>query len=44
MHLAPQYFGPRMRNYVRDEIVKAVEGKCLGRDGYVVGKLPSLRA
>ncbi|KAJ8606843.1 hypothetical protein CTAYLR_009185 [Chrysophaeum taylorii] len=36
MHLAPEYFGPRMRTYIKDEIVKSVEGKCLGREGYVI--------
>eukprot|EP00630_Chrysocystis_fragilis_P007190 CAMPEP_0197390124 /NCGR_PEP_ID=MMETSP1165-20131217/2194_1 /TAXON_ID=284809 /ORGANISM="Chrysocystis fragilis, Strain CCMP3189" /LENGTH=169 /DNA_ID=CAMNT_0042915589 /DNA_START=64 /DNA_END=573 /DNA_ORIENTATION=+ len=36
MYLAPQYFGPRMRSYIKDEIVKSVEGTCLGREGYVI--------
>ena len=35
MLLSPQYFGPRMKTRIKDEVNKQVEGKCLGREGYV---------
>ncbi|KAH8096398.1 hypothetical protein JL720_3769 [Aureococcus anophagefferens] len=39
MLLHPQFFGGRMKSFIKDEIMKNVEGKCLGREGYVVAVL-----
>ena len=36
MLLSPQYFGPSMKTRIKDEVNKQVEGKCLGREGYVI--------
>eukprot|EP00632_Arachnochrysis_sp_CCMP2950_P017004 CAMPEP_0185702576 /NCGR_PEP_ID=MMETSP1164-20130828/12277_1 /TAXON_ID=1104430 /ORGANISM="Chrysoreinhardia sp, Strain CCMP2950" /LENGTH=211 /DNA_ID=CAMNT_0028369799 /DNA_START=27 /DNA_END=660 /DNA_ORIENTATION=+ len=36
MYLHPQYFGPRMKTHIKNELMKDLEGKSLGRQGYVI--------
>ena len=36
MHLHPRYFGPNMKAHIKQELIKNLEGKSLGRHGYVI--------
>uniref|UniRef100_A0A7S3JRF2 DNA-directed RNA polymerase II subunit RPB7 n=2 Tax=Aureoumbra lagunensis TaxID=44058 RepID=A0A7S3JRF2_9STRA len=36
MYLPPKFFGPKMKTHIKQELMKNLEGKSLGRMGYVI--------